>query len=144
MSLAVVESLASKLHGISPGMMARSDADLAQLVRQKLPLSALRNLSDAGFSEAEIDAFIIPQRTRRHRAAKGQTLNQAESDNVIRLMRLVSHAEICFGAREKAWRWLRKPLAMLDGETPLGFAQSDPGARVIETMLAKIEWGAAA
>jgi uncharacterized protein (DUF2384 family) len=35
-------------------------------------------------------------------------------------------------------------LTELDGETPLEIAQTEAGARVIETILGKIAWGAAA
>jgi uncharacterized protein (DUF2384 family) len=35
-------------------------------------------------------------------------------------------------------------LAELNGETPLDLARTEAGARVIETILAKIAWGAAA
>ena len=38
----------------------------------------------------------------------------------------------------------RRPLAELDGEAPLTVAQTEAGARVIETILGKIAWGAAA
>jgi len=45
---------------------------------------------------------------------------------------------------DKASAWLRRPLAELNGETPLDVAQTEAGARVIATILAKIAWGAAA
>jgi len=62
----------------------------------------------------------------------------------VRLLRIQTLAEDTFGDRDKASRWLRRPLAALDGETPLDVAQTETGARVIETVLAKIAWGAAA
>jgi len=49
-----------------------------------------------------------------------------------------------FGDRDKANAWLRRPLAELRRETPLAIAQTEAGARVIETILGKIAWGAAA
>ena len=59
-------------------------------------------------------------------------------------MRVQSLAEQCFGDRDKANRWLRRALTELGGETPLVVAQTEAGARVIETVLGKIAWGAAA
>jgi putative toxin-antitoxin system antitoxin component (TIGR02293 family) len=145
MSIAIVEEVARKLGGHSVlGADVRSQADLALAVRNRLPLSALRGLSQAGLSEQEIERFVIPQRTRRHRADKKQPLTVDESDRAVRLMRVQSLAEQSFGDRDKANRWLRHSLTELGGETPLVVAQTEAGARVIETVLGKIAWGAPA
>ena len=52
------------------GAVIRSQADLALAVRNRLPLTALKGLTLAGLSEQEIEKYVIPQRTRRHRADK--------------------------------------------------------------------------
>lgn len=144
-SAPVIAEVARKLGG-SPvlGREVRSQADLALVVQRRLPLAALRGLSLAGLTDQEIERFVIPQRTRRHRAEKHQPLTVEESDRAVRLVRIQSLAEETFGADDKAHRWLRKSLAELGGETPLVVAQTEAGARVIETILGKIAWGAAA
>lgn len=142
---AVVEEVARKLGGPSVlGRDIRSQADLALAVRRRLPLVALKGLAQAGLTEQEIERFVIPQRTRRHRADRNQPLTIDESDRAVRLLRILTVAEDTFGGKEKANIWLRRPLAELSGEMPLEIAQTDAGARVIETILAKIAWGAAA
>jgi putative toxin-antitoxin system antitoxin component (TIGR02293 family) len=142
---AVVEEVARKLGGHSVlGRNVRSQADLALAVRRRLPLVALKGLAQAGLTEQEIERFVIPQRTRRHRADKKQPLTIEESDRAVRLLRIQTVAEDAFGSKEKANIWLRRPLSELNGETPLDIAQTEAGARVIETILAKIAWGAAA
>ena len=79
MSIAIVEEVARKLGGHSVlGADVRSQADLALAVRNRLPLSALLGLSQAGLSDQEIERFVIPQRTRRHRADKKQPLTVDE------------------------------------------------------------------
>ena len=98
----------------------------------------------SGFSEAEIERFIIPQRTRRHRAERGGTLTIDESDRTVRLLRVQTIAEDVFDDHARAATWLRRPLGELGGETPLAIAQTEAGARVIEVILAKIAWGSAA
>lgn len=144
-SAAVIEEVARKLGGSAVlGADVRSQADLAMVVRRRLPLSTLKGLSAAGLSEQEIERFVIPQRTRRHRAERNQPLTVEESDRAVRLVRIQSLAEETFGDAGKANRWLRKDLAELGGETPLTVAQTESGARVIETILGKIAWGAAA
>lgn len=145
MSTTIVEEVVRKLGGQTVlGTAVRSQADLALVVRNRLPLSALKGLIRAGFSEQEIERFVIPQRTRRLRADKKQPLTIDESDRLVRLLRVQTLAEETFGDKEKANRWLRQPLTELRGEPPLDIAQTEAGARVIETILGKIAWGAAA
>jgi putative toxin-antitoxin system antitoxin component (TIGR02293 family) len=142
---AVVEEVARKLGGRSVlGRAIHSQADLALAVRERLPLTALKGLVQAGLTEKEIELFVIPQRTRRHRAERNQPLTIEESDRAVRLLRIQTVAEETFGNHEKANSWLRRPLVELHGETPLNIAQTEAGARVIETILAKVAWGAAA
>lgn len=145
MSIAIVEEVARKLGGQTVlGTIVRSQADLALAVSKRLPLAALKGLTRAGLSEQEIEQFVIPQRTRRHRAEKKQPLTVDESDRAVRLLRIQSLAEETFGGKEKANRWLRRPLTELRGESPLAVARTEAGARVIETIIGKISWGAAA
>jgi putative toxin-antitoxin system antitoxin component (TIGR02293 family) len=145
MSFAIIDEVVRKLGGQTIlGAIIRSQADLALAVRNRLPLATLKGLSQAGLSEREIEKFVIPQRTRRHRADKKQPLTIEESDRTVRLLRIQTLAEETFGEKEKANLWLRRPLTELGGETPLDLAQTEAGARVIETIIGKIAWGAAA
>jgi putative toxin-antitoxin system antitoxin component (TIGR02293 family) len=141
----VLDEMTRKLGGAAVlGGAMRSQTDLALAVRRRLPLAALKGLSQAGLSDQEIERFVIPQRTRRHRQEKNQPLTVEESDKAVRLVRVQTIAEETFGDHDKARVWLRKPLAALGGEAPLEIAQTESGARVIETLLGKIAWGAAA
>jgi putative toxin-antitoxin system antitoxin component (TIGR02293 family) len=67
-----------------------------------------------------------------------------ESDRVVRLTRIQALAEDVFGDVQRANRWLREPLGILDGKSPLEVARTEAGARLIEQLLAKLDWGAAA
>jgi putative toxin-antitoxin system antitoxin component (TIGR02293 family) len=141
----VVEEVGRKLGGARVlGRDIRSQADLALAVRKRLPLVALKGLAQAGFTEHEIERLVIPQRTRRHRAERKQPLTIEESDRAVRLLRIQTVAEDTFGSKEKASIWLRRPLAELNGESALDLVETETGARVVETILAKIAWGAAA
>jgi putative toxin-antitoxin system antitoxin component (TIGR02293 family) len=143
--MSVAEIVAQKLGGRGVlGSVVRSQADLAQAVRNRLPLTALQGLVRAGLSDQEIERFVIPPRTRRHRAEKKQPLTVDESDRAVRLLRVQTVAEEAFADIKKANVWLRRPLAELHGEAPLVVAQTEAGARVVETILGKISWGAAA
>jgi putative toxin-antitoxin system antitoxin component (TIGR02293 family) len=144
-SLPVVASIFRKLGGRQAlGVEVASESDLARLVHQGLHSSVLGHIERAGFSKLEIEYFIIPARTLRHRKAKREPLTLDESDRVVRLTRIQAMAEDVFGDAANANRWLREPLGVLDGKSPLEVTRSEAGARLIEQILAKIDWGAAA
>ena len=141
----VVESIFRKLGGRQGlGTDVSSEADLARVVHHGIRLSVLDHVLRAGFSKQEIEHFIIPARTLRHRKTKREPLTLDESDRVVRLTRIQSLAEDVFGDVDKANRWLREDLGILDGKSPLDVARTESGARVVEQILAKIDWGAAA
>ena len=141
----LVESVYQKLGGrLVLGEDVTSDADLARLVDRRIPLRVLTIIKRIGFSDQEIWRYIIPARTQRHRKARKERLTVEESDRLVRLTRIQALAEDVLGDAEKANRWLREPLHILGDKTPLDVAQTDSGARVVEQLLAKIDWGAAA
>ncbi len=141
----VVESIVRKLGGRQGlGEEAASEADLARLVSERIPLRVLDYVRRGGFSKSEIADYIIPARTERHRKTRRERLSVEESDRVVRLARIQALAEDVFGDVEKANRWLRQGLGILGGKAPLQLAQTEAGARVVEQILAKIDWGAAA
>lgn len=121
----------------------RSEADLARLAIQGLPLRAFHAIRAAGFSEREL-ATIIPPRTLRHRIRKKEPLNAVETERAIRLLSVQLQAELALEDKEKARVWLRKPIRILDGMTPLEAAQTEHGAEVVREMLGSLAWGAAA
>lgn len=142
----VVMAVYEKLGGRSMvGVEVASAADLARVVSHRIPLRALAHVQREGlFSDAEIQRFIIPARTRRHREEKKERLTVDESDRLVRMARVQALAEDVFGDSAKANRWLREPLGELSGTAPLEWARTEAGARLVEGILAKIDWGAAA
>ncbi len=141
----VVDRVYRKLGGRAVlGEEVSSEADLARLVHRRIPLRVLAHVKRGGLSDREIGQFIIPERTQRHRRAKKQPLTVEESDRVVRMARVLALAEDVFGDAQRAKQWLRERLGILDGKPPLELAQTESGGRLIEQILAKIDWGAAA
>jgi putative toxin-antitoxin system antitoxin component (TIGR02293 family) len=139
----VLQTLYSRLGGPEALPHAiRSEADLARLAIAGLPVRAFQAIRAAGFSESEL-AAIIPPRTLRHRIKKGKPLNTVETERAIRLLSLQIQAELALEGKEKARIWLRRPLAILDGMTPLAAAQSEHGAETVREMLGNLSWGGA-
>jgi putative toxin-antitoxin system antitoxin component (TIGR02293 family) len=126
------------------GQQVTSEADLARLVHRRIPLRAIAHLARGGFSDREIQQLVIPERTQRHRRTRREPLTVEESDRLVRLARVQALAEDVFADATNANRWLRQGLGILGGRPPLEVARTDAGARVVEQVLAKIDWGAAA
>jgi len=142
----VVMAVYEKLGGRNMlGAEVASAADLARVVSRRIPLRALAHVQRRGlFTDGEIQRFIIPARTRRHREAKKERLTVEESDRLVRMARVQALAEDVFGDPARANRWLRESLGELSGTAPLDWARTEAGARLVEEILAKIDWGAAA
>lgn len=129
--------------GVKLGLDAGSRTDLAELITRRFPVETLDALRQHGFDEGDI-GLIVPERTLRNRKKKNEPLTVEESDRAARLATIQTRAEETFGNSEKAHKWLKKPLSALGGKTPMEYSRTDAGARVVENMLAKILWGAAA
>lgn len=143
-SAPVIEAVYDRLGGSKTlRHRIRSESDLSRLVVEGLPLQAFRAIQHAGFSERELSA-VIPPRTLRHRIQKKEPLNAVETERAIRLLSIQVQAELAFEDEEKARIWLRKPIGLLDGMTPLEAAQNEHGAEVVREMLTGLVWGAAA
>lgn len=141
----VIASVFRKLGGHRAlGSEVASEADLARIVDRGIAIAVLAHVQRAGFSKQEIERLIIPARTWRHRKMKREPLSTEESDRIVRLARIQALAEDTFGDVAKANRWLRERLGILDGKSPLEVARTESGARLIEQILAQIDWGAAA
>jgi putative toxin-antitoxin system antitoxin component (TIGR02293 family) len=122
--------------------VVESDFDLMEAIERGLPIAAVESvISDGTFSASEIHELVLPRRTFSHRKQKGQDLTADESDRLTRAVRLAGRAEEAIGNAEKAARWLRKPNRALLGKRPLDLLGSDVGARMVEQVLGRIEYG---
>jgi putative toxin-antitoxin system antitoxin component (TIGR02293 family) len=102
---------------------------------------ALRSLEAYGYSQDEIFALVVPKRTFARRLKRREPLTVEETDRAVRLARIAELAERIFGDKAKAHRWLRKPKRTLGRATPLAYLASEAGARLVEDMLYRIEYG---
>ena len=119
----------------------RSDEDLALLVEQRLPATAIRSLVRGGMSDAEVYQLVVPRRTLAHRIAMRQPLSRDESDKAVRVARIAAMAERAFRDAGKAWRWLRKPKRRFEGKAPMEMLATETGARLVEEMILQFEYG---
>ncbi|HXE15047.1 MAG TPA: antitoxin Xre/MbcA/ParS toxin-binding domain-containing protein [Bryobacteraceae bacterium] len=118
-----------------------TESDILRIVEGRLAPSIIKRLVTLGLVRSEIDDIVIPSRTLQHRRSRREKLTIEESDRVLRVIRVLSLAEVVYGSRERALAWLRKPLARLGGRTPLSLLKTDTGSRIVEELLVQIDEG---
>jgi putative toxin-antitoxin system antitoxin component (TIGR02293 family) len=82
----------------------------------------------------------ISRSTLQRRKATGR-LSPDESDKVTRFSRLLAQATEIFGDIDKAREWLKYPQRGLGGAVPLDYAETEIGAREVENLLGRIDYG---
>ena len=143
--MAAVAKIQEMLGGEAVTGPLRSEFDVVRLVRQGVPTLAVDHfLAASNLSFHSIERYVLPRRTFKRRQETAQRLDPAESDRLMRLVRMVASAEETFGESGKALVWLGRPSRALDGQTPLSLADTDPGARSVEVLLGQIGHGLAA
>jgi len=60
-----------------------------------------------------------------------------DTDRIVRVARIIALAEQVFGDRDKALAWLRSA----DDRTSLSMLHTEPGGRLVESMLWQVDEG---
>ncbi len=117
-----------------------SELELLHQIDDGLPISALEKLiADGMLNEPELFYFISKRTLSRRKGEK--RLNPEESDLLVRIARIYGFATEIFGSKEKANTWLRTSNHALRNSLPLDLLRTDLGARVVETILGRIDHG---
>ena len=101
-----------------------------EALRRQLDLSLEELSAQIGLSRATIEK----------RKATGR-LTLDESGKVVCFARMLGHAVHLFGGLEEARKWLKAPQRGLHGAVPLDYAKTDSGAREVETLLTRMNYG---
>ncbi len=123
-------SVAESLHGQIKQIQAGLSFRAVQSLQKALELPAGRLAELLGMSRA----------TFQRRKVQGK-LDRGESEKLARYQRLLARAEEVFGDAKKGRQWLRTPRIGLADVAPLEFAASEIGAREVENLLGRIEFG---
>jgi len=125
-----------------PSAKAKHPTDLIRQIQKGLrfsELETLQNSIDMPFEQLAAK-LSISRSTLQRRKAAGR-LSPDESDKVMRLSRLLEHATNVFGDIEKARAWLKFPQRGLGGAVPLDYAETEVGAREVDNLLGRIDYG---
>ena len=109
-------------------------------LEQGVPAAWARSLEQQGLTRDDIRR-IIPDRTLDRRIAKGEMLKMVEADGLARLLRVVKAARDLFQNDTNADVFLRSPNPALGERIPIHMAQTDIGAREVETIIGRLSHG---
>jgi putative toxin-antitoxin system antitoxin component (TIGR02293 family) len=116
----------------------------AQIGRIEAGLSfrAVQSLQKALAIPMETLASVLGMsRATLHRRKNEGKIDKGESERLVRYQRLLKKAEDVFGSGESAREWLTHKQIGLGGAVPLEFAKTEIGAREVENLLGRIEYG---
>jgi putative toxin-antitoxin system antitoxin component (TIGR02293 family) len=126
------------------GRRVRTALDMAELIEHGIPQSVAQRLRGRlKLTERElalclgVSAKTLQRLARRRRAR----LTAVQSDRLYRLARLAAFAEEVFERPDRALEWLRQPQRGLGDRVPLDLVRTEVGAREVEDLLGRIEYG---
>jgi putative toxin-antitoxin system antitoxin component (TIGR02293 family) len=91
--------------------------------------------------EEAINIVQISPRTLIRRKEKGR-FSRDESDRLVRAARIFSQAQQLFEGDPAATnRWLKTSQPALGGATPIEYAKTEAGAREVEALINRLEYG---
>lgn len=115
---------------------------LVRKVEAGLKFRELENLRERlGLPLEKMGEKLGISRATLHRRKAAGRLDLHESDRVMRFERLVQKAADVLGSPDSARQWLSFPQYGLGGAIPVDYARTEAGAREVEHLLGRIEWG---
>jgi putative toxin-antitoxin system antitoxin component (TIGR02293 family) len=124
------------------GRAVPTPAELRHHVKAGLPYQSLETvLERLNLSLREAAAVLhVPLRTLARRRLS-RRLGANESDRLYRLARIAAQAVTTLGNEDAAAAWLRQPNRSLGGDAPIEILDTDLGARQVDDVLGRIEYG---
>jgi putative toxin-antitoxin system antitoxin component (TIGR02293 family) len=111
-------------------------------IQAGLSFRAVRNLQSAlDLPLEKIATFLGMSRATLHRRKAQGRIARDESEKLVRYQRLLKKAEDVFGNPGSAREWLTHPQPGLGNVKPVEFAKTELGAREVEALLGRIEYG---
>lgn len=120
----------------------RRPSELIDAVKAGLPVHTFQAVANAlqvpEGALARLAGISATTLTRRKRAG---ALQPDEGERVLRFARLLDRATGVFGEAQDAADWLKSPNPALGHVPPLEYADTEIGAREVEHLIGRIEYG---
>jgi putative toxin-antitoxin system antitoxin component (TIGR02293 family) len=119
-----------------------SEEGMIDVIHEGLPHRSFEAIqADLGLTKEEVGRLVhISPRTASRRQQIGH-FKVDESERILRIVRIWIRAAVIFRDADEAREWLKEPNYALGGKTPLSYADTEPGARIVEDLLGRIEHG---
>jgi putative toxin-antitoxin system antitoxin component (TIGR02293 family) len=115
---------------------------LIKNIKKGLPISAFEKIQKELDVSAETLASTINIATRTlARRKKEGRFHSDESERVLRIASLFDRALQVLHSQSRVQLWFKSPQKGLGGQTPLEYADTEPGAREVEDLLGRLEHG---
>jgi putative toxin-antitoxin system antitoxin component (TIGR02293 family) len=115
---------------------------LIEKLKAGLPVSELEALrAELEVPMEKLAPMLGISKATYHRRKLSGRLEAAESDRLVRFARLLGMAATVMESLAAARRWLTSPQVGLGGAVPLEYAETEIGAREVEDLLGRIEYG---
>ena len=130
--------LLTQLLGLNKG----DRLQVIEAVTEGLDVRAFERIATAlGVTEKRLAELLRINLSTLARRKRSGNLSSDESERLYRIAFLLERAVQVLGSLEGAQRWLDTGKRALGGVTPLVFAKTEPGAREVEDLLGRIEYG---
>ncbi|MCP5540690.1 MAG: DUF2384 domain-containing protein [Akkermansiaceae bacterium] len=117
-------------------------SQLIQTLKSGLPFQELEDLRQSlDLPMEKLTRMLRLSKATLHRRKTAGKLDVGESDRVLRFARLLGKAAATMESLDAGRRWLRSPQVGLGGAIPLEYAETEIGAREVENLLGRIEYG---
>ena len=117
-------------------------SEAAEMVRDGLPTSRIDEIQDRlDLTLEELAGLVAINERTLARRKKQAVLPPDESERVFRIARLTDLAEATLGGKAGAVKWFKESNFALGGLSPLEVATNEPGARLVEQLIGRIEHG---
>jgi putative toxin-antitoxin system antitoxin component (TIGR02293 family) len=127
----------------SLGQQIKNPLDIDSLIKKGIPYKAgnhvrsMLNLSLPVF----VGLVEVSESTWARARRSNKRLSRVVSDRVYRLARIFSIAAKVLEDNDAARQWLNRKQVGLGGKTPLDLMQTEAGAKEVEDLLWRIEYG---
>jgi len=127
---------------VNSSPLAPTSFEMIEMIDQGLPFQEFEDLQAClDLPKVQLAELVGISKATLHRREASLYLHPAESDRVIRYARLLGRAIDVFESLDAARRWMKAPQFALGHAVPLQFASTETGAREVEDLLGRIEYG---
>ena len=121
---------------------AMTALEMITALKEGLPMAELETLRDKlDIPMDRLAGLLGISRATLHRRKAAGRLDASESDRVVRFARLLGRAIEVLETEENARLWLKSEQFGLGGEVPLHYAETELGAREVEDLLGRMDYG---